>query len=69
MSERKPEPISYATWRERVEDELAEHRRRGKSPQGEPTSEAEWLELYAAEPVSVYAAWFAITGRPARRRS
>jgi hypothetical protein len=61
--ERKPEPITYARWRERVEDELAEHRRRGKAPKAEPATEAEWRALYVAEPVSLYAAWFAITGR------
>ena len=53
----------YARWRRRVEDELAGHREHGKTPKNEPTTEAEWLELYDAEPRALYASWLAITGR------
>jgi hypothetical protein len=56
-------------WRERVEDELERHRELGKVAHAAPATEADWVELYRVEPRAIYAAWFAITGRHARRRS
>lgn len=50
-------------WRQRVEAEVAEHERRGKTCSRKPTSEVEWRALYERFPRAIYAAWFAITGR------
>lgn len=55
----------YEAWRRRVDDEVAEHRARGKTPAMVPATEEAWQELYAREPRSVYAAWWVLTGRRA----
>lgn len=61
-------PRAYpASWRARIEAEIEEHRRRGKTPRREPARESDWIALYAAFPQSHYAAWYVLTGRAVRR--